>query len=240
MEEKIPRLLRANEISARVQSVYEHGVLLLLFTNSRCVQKILDETYGVMGWQRFHTEVAGQNYCSIMVWNSERDCWITKQDVGTQSYSEKEKGEASDSFKRAAVNWGIARELYTTPFLWIPSSKVDIERKGDRLVTNERFHVDAIEYDEERNISYLKIMNASNQVVYVWGKRKEKALEDTAIQMVTDEQMELLRKELQRTGVSIEAVLGRYCIGSEQQISDEVYRKAMNDLKRTKTLRRAA
>ncbi|NOW12590.1 hypothetical protein B0H35_000004 [Clostridium acetobutylicum] len=45
--------------------------------------------------------------------------WISKQDVGTESNTEKEKGQASDSFKRACFNFGIGRELYTSPFIWI-------------------------------------------------------------------------------------------------------------------------
>ena len=83
-------------------------------------------------------------------------------------------------------------------------------------------------------------MNGANQVVYVWGKPKENTDGNVAITMVTDEKMEQLRKELQRTGVSMEAVLGRYCITSETQLTEDIYRKAMSSLKRTKSLGQAA
>lgn len=148
------------------------------------------------------------------------------------------EGEASDGLKRAAVNFGVSRELYTSEFLWIPSSKVDIGRKNNLQVTNERFHVADIQYDDERNISYLRIMNASNEVVYE--RRKVELPNEDGPKLVSQEQIELLRKELQRTGVAVAAVLGRYCLESEQQISEDIYRKAMNGLKRTKSLRKAA
>lgn len=240
MEEKKPRLLRANEISVRVQSVLEHGAILLLFTNSRVVQTIMDATYGVLNWQISY-EMEGPFLTAIVsVWDPGKKQWISKQDVGTESKSEREKGLFSDALKRTCVRFGVAKELYTSPFIWIPATKIAIERKDDRLVTNERFHVDDIEYDEERNISYLKIMNGTNQVVYVWGKPKENTDGNVAITMVTDEKMEQLRKELQRTGVSMEAVLGRYCITSETQLTEDIYRKAMSSLKRTKSLKQVA
>lgn len=237
-EKKTIRLLRADEIECRVGTIYEHGLSLLLYKDARVDQKVLDETYGAMGWKRSHQMIDGNLYCTVEIWDGEKNQWISKQDVGTQSCSEKEKGQASDSFKRACVNWGIGRELYTAPFIWIPSTKADIGRKNDRYVTNERFHVDQITYSPEREISFIRIMNASKQVVYEW-KMKPKTIENTTIPLVSEQQMELLEKELQRTGVTMEAVLGRYCITSETQITEDIYRKAMRSLKRTPSLQAA-
>ena len=237
-EKKITRLLRADEIECRVGTIYEHGLSLLLYKDARVDQKILDETYGTMGWKRSHQMIEGNLYCTVEVWDDEKKQWIAKQDVGTQSYSEKEKGQASDSFKRACVNWGIGRELYTAPFIWIPSSKVDIGTKNNRFVTNERFYVEQIEYNSEREISLLKIINGSKQVIYDW-KEKSKVIENSPVPMVSEQQMIQLKKELQRTGVSMAAVLGRYCIESEAQLTEDIYRKAMNSLRHTKSLRAA-
>ena len=237
-EKKMARLLRADEIECRVGTIYEHGLSLLLYKDARVDQKILDETYGAMGWKRSHQMIDGNLYCTVEIWDEEKKQWIAKQDVGTQSYSEKEKGQASDSFKRACVNWGIGRELYTAPFIWIPSTKADIGRKNDRFVTNERFYVQQIEYNSEKEISLLKIMNGSKQVIYDW-KEKTKVTENSPVPMASEQQMKQLKKELQRTGVSMEAVLGRYCITSETLVTEDIYNKAMKDLKRTPSLRAA-
>ena len=113
------RLLRADEIECRVSVINERGLSLLLFKDARVDQKILDETFTPFGWRRTHQSIDGNLYCTVEVWDKEKQQWIAKQDVGTVSYSEKEKGQASDSFKRACFNWGIGRELYTAPFIWV-------------------------------------------------------------------------------------------------------------------------
>ena len=84
---------------------------------------ILDETVGAMNWQRGHSVIDGNLYCTISIWDEEKEQWIAKSDVGTESNTEKEKGQASDSFKRAGFNWGIGRELYSAPFVYIQLDK---------------------------------------------------------------------------------------------------------------------
>ena len=110
------RLLEADEIECRVATINEKGVSLLLFKDARVDQKILDETFTPFGWSRSHQTIEGNLYCTVEIWDEDKLQWVGKQDVGTMSYSEKEKGQASDSFKRACFNWGIGRELYTAPF----------------------------------------------------------------------------------------------------------------------------
>ena len=83
--------------------------------DARAAQNILDETFTPFGWRRTHQEIGGRLYCTVEVWDQEKKQWIGKQDVGTESFAEKEKGAASDSFKRACFNWGIGRELYSAP-----------------------------------------------------------------------------------------------------------------------------
>ena len=100
------------------------------------------------------------------VWDKEKSQWIAKQDVGTTSYSEKEKGQASDSFKRACFNWGIGRELYTAPFIWINAEAVKIQKKDNKFVTSEKFSVEAISYNEQREIIELVIVNGRGCKVY--------------------------------------------------------------------------
>ena len=147
------RLLRADEIECRVATVNEKGASLLLFKDARVDLKILDETFGPFGWQRTHQSIDGNLYCTISIWDSEKQQWISKQDVGTKSYSEKEKGQASDSFKRAAFCIGVGRELYTAPFIWISASKAKVQKKDEKYVVNEHFNVSYIAYDNNREIA---------------------------------------------------------------------------------------
>lgn len=104
------RCLRADEIECRVQQVKDNGLILLLYKDARCDMIILDETVGAMNWQREHRRDNAN--CVVSIWDSEKCQWIRKEDTGTESNTEAEKGLASDSFKRACVNWGIGRELY--------------------------------------------------------------------------------------------------------------------------------
>lgn len=237
------RLLRADEIECRVSVINERGLSLLLFKDARVDRKILDETFTPFGWRRTHQSIDGNLYCTVEIWDKEKQQWISKQDVGTVSYSEKEKGQASDSFKRACFNWGIGRELYTAPFIWISAENVSIKPKGDRYTTSEHFLVRAIDYNEEREISYLMIVNGKGKKVFEMGKPRKAdgkkpvpaSNEDIGANIITEIQRAALEKELKRTGVLMEAVLGRYNIQSLEEMTEDVYTKALAGLKRTKT-----
>lgn len=124
------RNLTTEDIECRVNMVSEKGCSLLLYKDARCDMKILDETVGAENWQRSHELINGNLFCNVSIYDDEKKIWITKQDVGTESYTEKEKGQASDAFKRACFNWGIGRELYTAPFIWIPNSEVTLVEKA--------------------------------------------------------------------------------------------------------------
>lgn len=142
------RDLRADEIECRVNTVNENGCSILLYKDARCDMKILDETVTPANWQRSHVVINGSLFCNVSIYDEEKKEWITKQDVGVESYTEKEKGQASDSFKRACFNWGIGRELYTAPFIWIPKDKVTLKEKtsnGKKVTTTyDRFAVEQI------------------------------------------------------------------------------------------------
>ena len=184
MEEKIeiiydidkkPRLLKAEEIECRVGTINGKGCSLLLYKDARVDMKILDETYGVGNWQRTHEVINDNLFCTIEIWNDRINQWVKKQDVGTESYTEKEKGEASDSFKRAGFNVGIGRELYTSPFIWImpksdmkPYNTKDLNGneanefylyKTGAYTTKTVFKVKTIGYDEENKINKLIIVD---------------------------------------------------------------------------------
>ena len=128
------RTLRADELDCRVGTCNERGFTLLLYKDARCDQNILDETVGAENWQRDHKEVKGNLFCGVSIWDDVKKQWITKWDCGVESNTEKEKGEASDSFKRACFNWGIGRELYTAPFIYIKGN-TEKNNKGKDVPT---------------------------------------------------------------------------------------------------------
>lgn len=170
MEDLKFRRLRADEIECRVSQITAKGVSILLYKDARCDMNMLDETVGPMNWQRKHEIIDGRLYCTVSVWDPEKNMWVAKQDVGTESYTEKEKGQASDSFKRACFNWGIGRELYTAPFIYIYADKVKIEKgHNDKLVCKDRLRVTGIDYNNTGKITYLQIAT-DDHVAYTFGK----------------------------------------------------------------------
>lgn len=161
------RTLRADEIDARIGQVGKGYVTLLLYKDARCDQNILDETVGPYNWQRTHGRDNAN--CVVSIWDETKQQWISKEDVGTESKTEAEKGLASDSFKRACVNWGIGRELYTGPRIFV---------KGDaETLKKERFKVAQIGYNENREINLLAIANKAGTIVYRFGNTNVKRLD---------------------------------------------------------------
>jgi len=232
MGSKPIRLLRADEIECRISTINEKGLSLLLFKDARVDQRILDETFTPMGWKRTHQYVNGSLYCTVEIWDDEKKQWIAKQDVGTMSYAEKEKGQASDSFKRACFNWGIGRELYTAPFIWVPVAKVKIERNGDKFYCGERFSVSRIGYDDSRCINELIITGNGGRVLYSLLKEKSMGTETGWNPALNSGQIDALEQELKRTGVALEMVLSRYQIADTGQMTEDIYKRAMTALKR--------
>lgn len=163
------RLLKEEEIDVRIQSVTEKGLILLLYKDARVDQNILDEDVGPMNWQRKHTRDNAN--CIVAIWDKEKSQWIEKEDTGTESFTEKEKGQASDSFKRACFNWGIGRELYTAPFIWVPADKCNIYKSTyngkDSFKCNDKFSIEKIEYNDQREIVKISIVNQKKERVFL-------------------------------------------------------------------------
>ena len=225
------RLLHYDEIECRIGTISEKGLSLLLYTDARAAMKILDETFGCLNWQRSHQMIGNSLYCTVSVWDNEKQQWISKSDVGTESYTEKEKGQASDSFKRACVSVGIGRELYTAPFIWVSANRVNIQRKGDKLITYDKFKLSDISYNENREIVGLTIVNQNGEVVYSMTGQRDKPESD---KHEVSDKARTINKELERTGVALDTVLGRYGVASIDDMSDSIYRSAINSLRKTK------
>lgn len=157
------RPLNEDEIECRVGTVKEgKGISLLLYQNARVAMDILDETVGPMNWKREHSRDNAN--CTISIWDEEKNQWVSKEEVGTEANTEKEKSIASDSFKRSAVSWGIGRQLYSSPFIWIPSDK------GGKY---DKYSVEKIAYsDDKKYITGISIMNdTKKERVFVWKKQ---------------------------------------------------------------------
>ena len=169
------RLLKADEIDVRVSQIEKNWCTLLLYKDARVDMNILDETVGAMNWQKHYSRDNAN--CIISIWDEEKKQWVEKEDTGTESFSEAEKGLASDSAKRSGFCWGIGRELYTSPSIFvipnknmIPKGKesefFEYKKTNDKVVytTKTRFYVDLIGYDEDRNINDLVIRDNKGNV----------------------------------------------------------------------------
>ena len=201
------RTLNANEIECRIGTISARGCSLLLYKDARVDMKILDEVFGSGKWQRTHEVINGNLFCTIEIWNDEIKLWVKKQDVGKESFNEAQKGEASDSFKRAGFNVGIGRELYTAPFIWIlPNNKqmgVKIKTTDDKTgeqvevlrefyinskgkyETKTKFYVSEIGYNDNREINLLIIKDNKDNVRFelIPQEEQRKRLNDMPITM---------------------------------------------------------
>ena len=207
------RALRADEVELRVSTCSAKGFSLLLYKDARCDQNILDETVGAMNWQRHHSRENAN--CIVSIWDEEKKQWIEKEDTGTESFTEKEKGLASDSFKRACFNWGIGRELYTAPFIWI-SGNTTKNDKGKYVPENSYDRTLRIAELESENgvICKLVLKDKSGKVVFSHGSNAPKS-----------PQWEEAKKELldlaEMKNISIDEVLKKAKVSSLEQLSLE-------------------
>lgn len=213
------RTLRADEIELRVGTVSAKGASLLLYKDARCDQSVLDETVGPLNWQRRHSRDNAN--CTVDIWDNDKGMWVSKEDTGTESNTEKEKGLASDSFKRACTNWGIGRELYSSPFIFI-KVKTRPKQTGRGFELEDPYcfsgaKVADIEYDKSRRVSALTIVDSDGVVIYSFPKKnapkksapkaenKPTAAERelTPLDMVTAEDAKRLKDALEATSSDV-------------------------------------
>lgn len=225
------RALKASEIDCRIQSIGQNktgavGTTILLYKDARVDMNILDETVGAMNWQREHSVVNGNLYCTISIWDEVKEQWISKSDVGIESNTEKEKGQASDSFKRAGFNWGIGRELYSAPFVYIQLDKSEYIERNGKLTSNAKFKVKDIAYDENRNIVRLVIVDSKGKVRYTFGENTQQQTQETVYNWKT------LKARATQGGIS-EDELKRYLkdtlkVAGTDSMTQEHYQQAFN------------
>ena len=160
------RVAQAGKRDSRVWAQY------LIYKDARVDQKILDETVGEMRWKKEYSFLNGKLYCTISIWDEELKQWISKQDTGTESNTEPDKGAASDAQKRAAFAWGIGRELYSAPDIFIDLLPGDYTEKDGRIFPkNNLFSVQEMNVDQEtRKITSLVIVDKNLQVRFSYPK----------------------------------------------------------------------
>lgn len=153
------RTLKADEIEVRPQSVRDGKANMLLYIDSRCVTNILDEHFGMFGWQTEFYEVNGQTIGKLGIWDEEKKMWIWKSDTGTESNIEASKGLISDCYKRLLSRIGYT-ELYSSPRIVI----------ADDGYGNSGYKVSEINYDENRKITHLVIVNRFGKEAFRWDR----------------------------------------------------------------------
>lgn len=165
------RDLTADDIEVRIaQSNTNWGVQLLLYKNARVDMNILDETVGPENWQNKFYECKGNLYCSLGI-NINYDkpekepLWVWKDDCGSESNTEAEKGEASDARKRSGVAWGLGRELYTAPKIWFKADQVNWENNKCK----DTFSVTRIKIENKKIVAVEIIDNKTKKGV-TYGK----------------------------------------------------------------------
>ncbi len=247
------RGLRPDEIDVRVGSVSAKGASLLLYKDARCDMNILDETYGPEGWQRKHEVINGNLYCGIGIWNKDINEWVWKWDCGTESYTEKEKGEASDSFKRAAFNIGIGRELYTGGYIFVNCETVEDPPKSKKYILKNKYqfsgaYVSDIRYKEtehKREIIGLVIKDSKGITLFSRfsqtdnkpaGKPADETPEEN-VQAVKDKQIDriqlgTLEDELRRTGVKTTQICKECNIQALKELTLEQWTELMKRLEK--------
>lgn len=171
------RLLKADEIEVKVKQIKQNGSVFLLYKTARTDMALLDETVGPMSWQSDYRVINDNLYAGIGIHSAELG-WIWKWDCGVESREDgdgnEKKGEASDAFKRAGFKWGIGRELYTAPFIWISSDVVPTVQMGNNWKLKNAFakySVSKIGYNEKREIIMLEIVDDKGRTVYTHGSK---------------------------------------------------------------------
>lgn len=217
------RKLTAEEIDCRISTCNQWGIGLLLYKDARCDQNILDETVGPMNWQRHHTRDNAN--CIVAIWDSLKQQWIEKEDTGTESFTEKEKGLASDSFKRACFNWGIGRELYTAPNMFVLKKDLKtLEEYNGKWTCKDTFKVTEIEYSEDK-IVFVKVLNQKTNNYIEFGQPAQAHAEQKKIEksVISEVKLKALIARCDKEGVEPGKILKLYKVSSLADLTEKQY-----------------
>ena len=239
MKELKFRCLRAEDVNARVQKlVVGSGAILLLYKDARVDMAMLDKEVGPFNWKREHSRDNAN--CTISIWDEDKSQWVSKEDVGTPSNTEAEKGLASDAFKRAGFNWGIGRELYTAPFIWVNADKFTTrknQRGGEEV--DGKFVVTCMDVDKDsRKITRLEIAFKHNNnpatpcFKWVDTDAKPATPKEPAKQPSRADQLAELERLLTETSTDRQRFFGYYKAASADEMDADQLAEGLQILRR--------
>lgn len=226
------RTLKAEEIDVRVSQIGEKGFSLLLYKDARCDMNILDETVGSYNWQRTHTRENAN--CIVSIWDEKKAQWISKEDTGTPSNTEEVKGLASDSFKRACFNWGIGRELYTSPSIWVYDLSYVKKNSKGRDTVYEKFTVSRIVTSEDKVIKELEITDSKGRVVFSTNKKTQTVTSKPKVNLITED----LILQIKSLGIKEKELCAYYKVAKIEDMTVEQAVQALE--KKTKAMKKGA
>lgn len=179
MKELKFRPITAQEVEIKPTDTKVQGkCTLLLFIDSRAAAQILNETVGVMNWQIEYKDVAGKIYGRLSIWDEERNCWIYKEDTGSEGNIEADKSLSSDILKRCLARWGCDY-LYYTPRVQITCP--DSFYWNGKMTM--RFSVRELEFNG-KECTKLVIVDRFDNVVYSYGQPVQKKQDGVFIPQV--------------------------------------------------------
>ena len=223
------RLLKADEIDCRISSVNQWGVQLLLYKDARVDMNMLDEAFGTFGWQRKHELINGNLFCSVGI--RDNDQWIWKQDVGVESYTEKEKGQASDAFKRACFNIGIGRELYTAPPMFVFAKDLKtLKEVNGKWTCKDYFKVTEIQYDG-RKMVFVRVLNEKAGVELCFGSSEQQR--QVQSQAIGETKAKALEQLCSAKQVPVSKLYERYGVKKLAELTEEQHAAAVRALEKS-------
>lgn len=231
------RTLTADEIELRVGATTGKGFSLLLYKNARIDMQLLDEVVGAMNWTREHCRDNAN--CIVSIWDGKKEAWVSKEDTGTESQTEREKGLASDSFKRACVCWGIGRELYTAPFIWINGHVIPDQKARSGYKADQRYvgglKVSHIGYSNKRTITELVIEDSEGNIVYSYGVGRAKTSSaKKEPKKISAKHAKDIKDGLAETDSNVDAFLSIFKAKSVDEMYEDQYEKAMQMIEKKK------
>lgn len=177
-------LLQPEDIEVRIGNKIKDtdNVNLLLYQDSRCTARNLDKQFGAFGWQIDYKVVGEQIYGTLSIWDDTKQMWVSKSDTGDKSNISEDKGQSSDILKRCAVRWGFGVELYSSPKIIVPNDGYNCSG----------YKVSEIEYNDNREITHLVIVNRFNKEVYRWTEGATQQVAQNNLKTPSKSNMEIL------------------------------------------------
>lgn len=178
-------LLQPEDIEVRIGNKIKDtdNVNLLLYQDSRCTARNLDKQFGAFGWQIDYKVVGEQIYGTLSIWDETKKIWVSKSDTGDKSNISEDKGQSSDILKRCAVRWGFGVELYSSPKIIVPNDGYNCSG----------YKVSEIEYNDNREITHLVIVNRFNKEVYRWTEGATQQVAQNTLKTPSKTNMEILK-----------------------------------------------